>query len=93
MNWCCAQFEGWHSQSGQRGLGVFVKRSLDESKMFVLQHRAADPGVIVTTEPLAPVSLITDIGIQYCPWCGVRLEKWYGKNTDRLERTDLGVRI
>lgn len=91
MKWCCAQFEGWHSQAGERGLGVFVKRAMDGSPMFVLQHRATGPGIKISSEPPSPVSLVSDIGIQFCPWCGARLLDWYKKDLAALERPDLGV--
>lgn len=91
MKWCCVQFEGFNSQAGLRGICVFVKRSIDQDLYFVLQHRATEPGIAVSTEPLAPVSLVTDVGIQFCPWCGVRLLTWYRKDLQTLERSDLAV--
>jgi hypothetical protein len=66
---------------------------MDGEPFFVLQHRAAEPGILVNTEPPSPVSLVTDIGLQFCPWCGVRLLEWYKTNSAQLERPDLGVRL
>jgi len=58
--------------------------------MFVLQHRAVGPGIEVTTSPVvAPVSLQTEIGIQFCPWCGVRLAEWYRKSLRELEVSEI----
>lgn len=89
MKWCCAQFQGWHSEAGRRGLGVFAKRSPEGQAFFVLQFRATEPNVRVTTDPMSPVSLISEVGIQFCPWCGVRLLDWYKDSLSVLERPDL----
>lgn len=89
MRWCCAQFQGWHAESGQRGLGVFARKMPEGDSAFVLQHRAAEPNVRVITDPVAPFSIVAEIGIQYCPWCGVRLLEWYRQDLRMLERPDL----
>jgi len=80
-----------HSQAGQRGLSVFAGRSPVGQSEFVLQSRAVDAGVRVRTEPEAPVSIVTEARIQFCPWCGARLLDWYKKDLTDLERLDLIV--
>lgn len=91
MKWCCGQFQGWHSEAGNRGVGVFARKNLDGDPYFVLQHRATEANVQVTANPVSPVSLVAEVGIQFCPWCGVRLLDWYRKSLESLERPDLGV--
>lgn len=93
MRWCCAQFQGLHSEAGMRGMGVFARRSVDGAAYFVLQNRATEPNVSVSTTPLAPISLVSEIGIQFCPWCGVRLLEHYRDEIASLERPDLAVPI
>lgn len=80
-----------HSQAGHRGLSVFAGPSPLGQSEFVLQNRAVDPGVRVRTEPEAPVSLVTEARIQFCPWCGVRLLDWYKEDLAVLARPDLVV--
>jgi len=89
MKWCCSQFQGWNSEAGRRGLGVFAMRSPDGQPFFVLQFRATEPNVSVTTDPVSPVSLVSEVGIQFCPWCGIRLLDSYRNNLTALERPDL----
>jgi hypothetical protein len=70
-------------------MGVFAKKTTEGHSFFVLQFRATEPDVQVTTDPISPVSLIAEVGIQFCPWCGVRLLDWYQKDVASLERPDL----
>jgi hypothetical protein len=93
MQWCCAQFQGWHSEAGRRGLAVFATRSTEGQVFFVLQFRATEPDVRVTSDPVSPVSLVSQVGVTFCPWCGVRLLHWYRKNLEPLERPDLNVSL
>jgi hypothetical protein len=54
----------------------------------ILQHRALDMDV----EPpntKSPLSLISQMWIAYCPFCGADLKKFYGKEVDRLARPKL----
>jgi hypothetical protein len=55
-----------------------------------MQHRALDQNAIspVTETPL---SVIAEIYIQYCPWCGSDLEKKYKKAYQELDRSDLKI--
>ena len=95
MNWCCPAFEGWHQESGKRGLGVFVDDSGygDVKPIFVLQFRAVDAGInlpaIGISDSQTLVSTVVDVAIQYCPWCGRRLSKWYKKDWPRMAKPEL----
>lgn len=80
-----------HGQAGTRGHAVFAGRSPLGDPEFILQTRAVEPGVSISTDPVAPVSLVSEIRIQFCPWCGVRLRDWYRKDVQALERRDLVV--
>jgi hypothetical protein len=90
MQWCCKVFEGWFQQAGQRGLAVFASTE-GSHPAFILQFRALSPGKSLShTE--SPVSLVSDVQIQFCPWCGANLEKTYVKNIRDLDRSELRVR-
>src|SRR5258708_5430450 len=60
--------------------------------MFVLQHRAIEPNSPRPIDYNWPLSIVSEIGLQFCPWCGVRLKNWYRKVITELDRSDLAVR-
>ena len=90
MKWCCLGFQGNFQKAGTRGFGVFVTTQNGPEPEFVLQHRAVDPGKSVTSLDY-PVSLVSDMQLQFCPWCGVKLKDWYRKTFKELDRPDLKV--
>jgi hypothetical protein len=92
MHWCCNVFEGWFQQAGCRGFGVFVATGTDSRPLFILQFRALDPGKSLSHAD-SPISLVSDIQIQFCPWCGADLKKKYGENISELDRSELRVPI
>ena len=91
IRWCCPGFEFAFRQAGERGFGVFADTSASPV-LFVLQHRALDPGATVPTYS-GHMSVITQVGITYCPWCGRELLKWYKKSLPELYRGDLIVSL
>jgi len=89
MKCCCAVFEGWLSQAGKRGLGVFGTNEGSEPA-FILQFRALEPGApLPLTE--SPLSSVSDVQIQFCPWCGANLGKAYRDVFRELDRSELRV--
>lgn len=88
MRWCCPAFEGHVDNAGKRGLGLFADLA-SPPPMFVLQFRAIE-GQMTFDYP-GPVSGVLDVVIRYCPWCGVLLERTYGKDAELLARNDLRV--
>lgn len=82
VRWCCLAFEGWHAEGGRRGVAVLVRPDETQRRsVFILQHRAVDAGMEESVQADSPLDLISDIEIQFCPWCGVRLRKWYSEDT------------
>ena len=77
--------------AGSRGFGVFVKTDGGSDPMFVLQHRAIEPNSPRPIDYNWPLSIVSEIGLQFCPWCGVRLKNWYRKVITELDRSDLAV--
>ena len=76
MRFCCAQFEGICGFAGERGFGIVPYRN-EGIQHFILQHRALDaranPSFVST-----PLSLVSELHLVFCPWCGVRLKDFYG---------------
>ena len=89
MKCCCGAFEGWFSQAGKRGLGVFSTHE-DSKPAFILQFRALEPGVPLPRTD-SPLSSVLDVQIQFCPWCGANLRKAYWDTFRELDRSELRV--
>jgi len=91
--WCCAGFEGNYQRGGHRGAGIVVNRALPDHAFFVLQFRAVEPGSEkeVSGPPHISVSLVSDVGMQFCPWCGTNLTEFYGTRINDLYRPGLAI--
>lgn len=91
IKWCCPGFEANYDKAGERGLGVLIGRDSTGRPEFTLQFRVVDKGAEQSVNSEAPISLVEDIGMCYCPWCGRDLTKWYGDNVDDLYKPDLKI--
>ncbi len=84
VKWCCEAFRRRHSRGGARGAAVLQTLSEEESR-FYMQFRALEPGVGALPFPVeSPVSLVEQVPITYCPWCGKNLEKVYGPQLAKM---------
>lgn len=92
MNWCCAAFEGWYNHAGQRGIGILVGRDSSGIPVFTLQYRAIEQGDEKVITATKPVSTVVEVGLQYCPWCGRDLDRWYANYIEILFRPALKIR-
>jgi len=90
MRWCCRTFQGWFEEAGKRGLGVFVATQDDSGPKFILQYRALDPGVPAPHTQF-PLSSVSDVCIQFCPWCGANLHETYRNTFRELDKSELQV--
>jgi hypothetical protein len=75
MKWCCMGFQGNFQMAGSRGFGIFVSTRDSPEPEFILQHRALDKDS-PSLKTSYPVSLVSDVQIQFCAWCGVRLREF-----------------
>jgi len=76
MKWCCERFNNLFSEAGERGFAILVEKNTF-GLTFLIQCRSVKE---ISDKPLnlnQPISLVSETGILYCPWCGVRLEKYY----------------
>jgi hypothetical protein len=87
MNFCCYGFEDKFGNAGKRGFATFSIRWDDGAVGFVMQHRAMDIGA-KTPFTESPLSLISEVLLRFCPWCGQDLDKYYGNNRSVI-RSDL----
>jgi hypothetical protein len=87
MKFCCNGIEGVHANVGLREFAVFTARYPD-GFVFVLQHRALDPDALPPfTE--SPMSTVSELLINYCPWCGVNLKEFYRDQLKELDKSEL----
>jgi|ERR1044072_4465083 hypothetical protein len=93
MKWCCLGFQSCYEEAGKKGFTVLVGRNYMGRPQFVLQYRIVDKGAEESVTSQVPISFVSDIHIQYCPWCGRKLDKWYGKYIDELHRKGFKVII
>ena len=91
MEWCCKVFQGWFQEAGKRGFGVFARERRDSTASFILQFRALDPGKSGPAYTESPMSLVSDIHIQFCPWCGANLCNTYDSSLRELDRSELTI--
>ena len=93
MKWCCLVFKGWYEDAGERSFGILIGRNREGEPEFILQHRAVDKGMEKMIFSETEISLVSDIHILYCPWCGRELHKLYGKHVDELHRKGFKVNV
>lgn len=88
--WCCAPFKFNFENAGCRGATIRVSASPEGKPQFYLQHRAVD---IEHQESLPkipiPISLVSQTGVTYCPWCGRRLARFYRRTWEQLLEPDI----
>lgn len=77
--------------AGSRGFGIFAARYPDGNSTLVLQHRALDPDGTPPAYASSRLSLVSDMIIIHCPWCGENLKNFYQNSIDALDRTDLKI--
>jgi hypothetical protein len=84
VSWCCTVFKANYERGGERGVAVLYAWREDELQFF-LQFRALEPGIDPFPVPVeTPVSLVTQVPISFCPWCGAHLLKRYRKQVQNL---------
>jgi len=76
--------------AGKRGYSIFTVNEDGANRAFILQHRATEPEAVVPKSD-GPVSIVSDVHILFCPWCGANLQKHYREQTQALDRSDLRV--
>jgi hypothetical protein len=93
VKWCCPVFRDRYDVAGERTIAVIVDRGFDEKPQFYLQARAVAVIDSVSFVAPVPITLATDFAIDFCPWCGVALRKWYRKTAELLIKPGLRIPI
>ena len=96
--WCCGGFPGSYEQAGQRGLSVLIDKDDQMGGRFLIQARAVDrsdqeqlQGVLGGVS--LHVSLVSETGMLFCPWCGTNLRRFYGGRVRELDRPGLSISL
>ena len=94
--WCCAGFKDAYESAGERGFAVLIDPDETLGTRFTIQVRMVDQqdqrslqSQLGTTA--FPVSLVTETGMLFCPWCGVNLGRYYRKRAAGLARLGYSV--
>jgi hypothetical protein len=91
VKWCCLGLEAATKGAGGRGFGVFVDDT-PQPALFVLEHRALDPDAPAPAYE-GRLSIVSQTGMRFCPWCGKELLKWYKNDLPKLVRKDLIISL
>lgn len=75
---CCHGFQNRVEAAGQRGMAIVLHKT-SSGMMFLLQSRgiALEDVKSVQLNPFPldiKINVSSEIGLQYCPWCGRRIQ-------------------
>jgi hypothetical protein len=93
MTWCCQGFESAYLHAGERGFAILVGKDPAIGPYFVWQHRAIDKGREAEIQGPLDVSVVSDTGLLFCPWCGKNLRRFYGRHADELTRPGFEIQL
>ena len=94
MKWCCVSFKSLYEGAGHRGFAILVEQDETLGPLFIWQHRAVeqqDEKKLQAWKTDFPVSLVSDTGLLFCPWCGKNLRKFYGRHASELVRPGYAI--
>lgn len=96
--WCCQHFRWAFERRARRGQFIFASSptaGVRPTYSFWLAFRSVDREHLsrLPPSPLAPADAIISLSsmqaIFYCPWCGRRLARYYGRSAARLVDPDV----
>lgn len=90
LEWCCHAFQGAFQAAGERDFAMLVSRAVG-GYGFIFQHRAVELGDPGPNDHPRPISLVAEVQIAFCPWCGKRLETFYRTQAHLMVRPHLAL--
>lgn len=85
--YCCARFGEAIENAGKNGLSVIAQADINNKPFFIMIFRSLDNDdqkeyaeIVGKTGYKKKVCLATELSIQYCPWCGKNLQRFYRKD-------------
>ena len=98
--WCCMGFEGAYRSAGDRGFSVLTDKDETFGVRFSIQSRAVSQAdqarfqhEFGSRSSDYPVSTVAETGLQFCPWCGVNLKRFYEKRVAELDRPGFSIQL
>ena len=91
MKWCCIGFKSHYDSAGEQGHAILIGRNSLGEPDIVMQYRAVNLEEENQVDSKVMMSLVTDIAIIFCPWCGRNVRKWYSKYVDELFKEGLKI--
>ncbi len=92
MKWCCTSFQSTYERAGHRGLGIVVH---EDSGVFSFRFQSRTVHIgkekNVTSSDNVTFSLVSESGLQFCPWCGQSLKKFFKNEIEKLYRPGFGL--
>lgn len=96
MKWCCDGIKYMYDQRHSRTIYVYAEPASTESAkpIFWIAMRCVEQVDLDKMKQLnlhnnIPITISTRMPINYCPWCGVKLTKFYHKLYIQLEDQEL----
>lgn len=88
MKWCCQGFHAHFYQVEEPGFGILVSPDYEEKPCFALVFKAVEKD---TKFPILDFKVIleSEAKINFCPWCGRNLARYYRKEILNLYRPDI----
>jgi hypothetical protein len=91
VDWCCLGFEAGYENAGNRGHSYLIGRDSLGTPEFISQFRSLETGYIEKITSETPITLVSELRINFCPTCGTNLANFYGARVDVLYRQELEV--
>lgn len=88
--WCCVAFKSSFEAAGERDFAILVVPFLEEYA-FILQHRALEPDDPGPKNYPGPISIVSEMHIHFCPWCGRPLQEFYRTRLAEMVRPGLKI--
>jgi hypothetical protein len=91
MSFCYSGIETLCGNAALREFGI-CPAHYESDAVFVLQHRALDADALpLFTE--FPMSFISELLLDYCPWCGVDRRQFYCNRLSELDKSELKLEM
>ena len=88
--WCCVAFKSAFEAAGERDFAIVVDHFL-EGYAFIFQHRALEPDDPGPKNHPGPISIVSQVHIRFCPWCGRSLQQFYALRLAEMVRPGLTI--
>lgn len=89
MDWCCVGMESHIKNPCDIGFTIIIYQDDQFLVRSVIQSRSINIDDFKKNIFDVHISAINEIEINYCPWCGVQIEKWYKNHISEISRKDL----